>query len=206
MQYLHLCTSVLCLSSFASAQWSGSTENGIPEDAVAGSEAAVYFWHDYDADGLVDVLVLAPGGGGTLLRNASNGQFEDVTVASELFGKADEAFQAVWGDADGDGRVELFLPSYAGYSRMLEWNGKDAFEDVTLASGLPELRLVLDAHFAHSGDGDGADLHVVTLTGERFFHPQAGQWREIELGTAQTDEEPATVPATVQEARRRASE
>ncbi len=44
--------------------------------------AASLHWGDYDGDGRLDVLVLAPSGGGRLLQNVGLDGFVDVTVES----------------------------------------------------------------------------------------------------------------------------
>ena len=93
-------------------------------------QAPRFHWADYDGDGRVDVLVVAPEGGVSLLRNLGNAEFEDVTLGSGLAALGDEAHQGAWADYDGDGLLDLFLASYTGRSRLLRQNGSRVFEEV----------------------------------------------------------------------------
>ena len=78
-------------------------------------------------------------------------------------------------DADGDGRIDLFLPSAvvgtAGVRDALFLNrGDGTFEDVTLRLGLPKERASLGAA-AGDFDADGrADLFLTGIGDNRLFH------------------------------------
>ena len=74
-------------------------------------------WADYDLDGFDDLYVLTPGARDSLLKNAGDGTFSDVT---ELVGLADQfaSRSALWKDADGDGRPDLLLVSAEGQLRF----------------------------------------------------------------------------------------
>ncbi len=67
---------------------------------------------DFDNDGRLDVIMVRGGWENaarlTLLRNAGDGRFEDVTVAAGL-GEPIASHSAAWGDFDNDGRVDLYV-------------------------------------------------------------------------------------------------
>ncbi|HED64078.1 MAG TPA: hypothetical protein ENJ09_00850, partial [Planctomycetes bacterium] len=161
-----------------------------------------YAWGDFDSDGRVDVLELGGPSGPRLFRNWGEGRFEDVTLETGLVGLAEEAFTAVFADANADGRMDLFLPSYEGVSRLLLQNGEGRFEDRTAESGLAGLTHLVDAHWARTSDSGPPDLHVVGLDGEHFFHRSEGGFREVHLDTTRGYPVVSKAPATLAEARR----
>ena len=66
---------------------------------------------DFDNDGRPDLLVSCFGGV-VLYRNNGDGTFTDVTFRSGLAKDSGWATGAVWGDYDGDGWPDLFVPHY----------------------------------------------------------------------------------------------
>ena len=66
-------------------------------------------WGDFDADGLSDVVKLAPQGPLQLYRNAGAGELVDVTETSGV--RAYGVRSASWQDVDGDGRRRPALPA-----------------------------------------------------------------------------------------------
>lgn len=121
---------------------------------------------DYDGDGDADLFVpngatLADpehGPGARLFRNEGDLRFTDVTAETGLaFHRW--GYGAAVGDADGDGRDDLYVSCF-GNNALLMNRGGGRFEDVALAAGVAG-----DVWSAHASfgdiDGDGdLDLYV----------------------------------------------
>ncbi len=71
-------------------------------------------WGDFDNDGYPD-LVVTSYGGIRLFHNRGDGTFEDVTKRSGVGGHKGFFTGAVWGDADGDGLLDLYVCAYVDY-------------------------------------------------------------------------------------------
>jgi len=71
-------------------------------------------WGDFDGDGHEDLVVSAYGGL-RLFRNRGDGTFEDVSKASGVGGPTGFFTGVVWGDADGDGLLDLYACRYVDY-------------------------------------------------------------------------------------------
>ncbi|MDL2717835.1 MAG: FG-GAP-like repeat-containing protein [Acidobacteriota bacterium] len=71
-------------------------------------------WGDYDNDGFPD-LVVTSYGGIRLFHNKGDGTFEEVTKSSGVGGFKGFYMGAVWGDADGDGLLDLYICGYVDY-------------------------------------------------------------------------------------------
>ncbi len=142
------------------------------------------WWGDYDADGLEDAYVVQPDGSGRLLHNQGDGRFVDVT---ERAGLADLQGHhlAAWGDADGDGRADLYLAAWRGVSRLYVQLEDGTFADHTETSGLPAHAQPLDATW-RDVDGDGkADLQLVTELDDLVYRSAGeGRFEKVDLGLA----------------------
>ena len=136
---------------------------------------------DYDGDGWLDVYVVQGGrfppepnapGGDRLFRNRGDGTFEDVTSASRV-GSLVRGYGhgLTVGDYDNDGRPDLFLTRWRGYT-LLHNKGDGTFEDATGSAGLAGDRdLPTSAAFADfDGDGD-LDLYVCHYAVWDLDHP-----------------------------------
>jgi tetratricopeptide (TPR) repeat protein len=71
-------------------------------------------WGDYDNDGYPD-LVVTSYGEIRLFHSRGDGTFEDVSKKSGVGGRRGFWTGAVWGDVDGDGRLDLYVCGYVDY-------------------------------------------------------------------------------------------
>lgn len=140
------------------------------------------WWGDWDRDGLVDAFVVSADGSGRLLHQLGDRTFEDVTELAGL-SSVTGAHMAAWGDADGDGRLDLFLPARRAESRLFVQGEDGVFADATATSGLPAYA---EAEHAAWLDVDGdrrLDLHLVTAVDELVYRNEGrGTFRKLDLG------------------------
>src|SRR6266404_1489960 len=132
---------------------------------ISGGGSRDVAFGDFDGDGHTDLVIVGDDGRLRLLRNLSQGRFEDATVASGLGGVSHAGAVAV-GDYDNDGFLDLFVTSLdgAGEPALYHNRGDGTFEPDARAG---ELRRTLhgvaglDAAF-FDFDNDGLlDLIVV---------------------------------------------
>jgi len=146
-------------------------------------------WCDYDRDGDPD-FVIAPYAESDsssrlqLLRNLGNGTFEDVapTLGMDAGGHAETP---VWGDFDGDGWPDLFVPFYAheppGRSFLWRNQGDGTFVERAEQAGVamadvPELFKPEGADAA-DWNGDGSlDLYCASRL---FLNDGTGQFTDV---------------------------
>jgi enediyne biosynthesis protein E4 len=138
---------------------------------------------DYDNDGKLDIFFTNgaqfpemkktnPSYYNCLLKQKSDGTFEDVTAKAGLRGEnLDFNFGVAVGDYDNDGYEDLFICS-AGRNALYHNNGDGTFTDVTEASGIgtkpPNTLSVAAAWFDYDNDGL-LDLIVSNYT---YWTPQ----------------------------------
>jgi len=144
----------------------GKRSTQLPEDV--GSGAA---WGDFDGDGLPDLFLVDFAGplggkesslaklrGNRLYRNNGNGTFQDVTESSGLSWSG-AGIGAIWFDADGDGRDDLFVTTFG--ENLYFHNDGGHFSNRTRESGLGGIRGFWTGAAAADFDGDGRlDLYV----------------------------------------------
>lgn len=126
---------------------------------------------DYDADGDVDLFLTRVGLPDRLYNNDGSGRFTDVAARAGVLvaSPADGSAGAVFADADGDGRLDLFVTGNGRNGHTLFRNqGDGTFIDVTADSGLGLPPVDAEVGSASYGsafadwDHDG-DLDLVTL-------------------------------------------
>jgi len=141
-----------------------AAQMGISSGGGGGGSRDVAFG-DFDGDGHTDLVIVGNDGRLRLLRNLSQGRFEDATAASGLGGVSHAGAVAV-GDYDNDGFLDLFVTSLDGHGEPALYHnrGDGSFESDARAGELRrKLRGVvgLDAAF-FDFDNDGfLDLVVV---------------------------------------------
>ena len=114
---------------------------------------------DFDNDGDVDLFVPAEGRP-RLYRNENDGTFADVIDSAGDLAGVRRSFSAAWGDVDADGRLDIFVSSPSGASRLYLGDGRGRFQDATERLGLSGVGPSFGASFADAdGDGD-LDLAV----------------------------------------------
>ena len=91
---------------------------------------------DYDGDGLADVYLTRPFGGGRLYRNLGEFRFKDVTDESGITDDSVWGAGATFVDIDNDGDLDLYVCSYGGPNRLYLNQGDGTFKERAKAFGL----------------------------------------------------------------------
>jgi hypothetical protein len=142
----------------------GPTKDHILESSCGG--VALF---DYDGDGLLDIYLVTAGEltamrervphRNALYRNLGGWTFEDVSRQSGV-DLAAWGSGACVGDADGDGRLDLYVTNW-GPNALFRNRGDRSFENVTAAAGVAAGGWSTGCTF-FDADGDGdLDLYVV---------------------------------------------
>lgn len=121
---------------------------------------------DYDADGDLDLFFSSYLDRNVLMRNDGNFQFTDKSAESRL-DDAGPAMGCTWGDVDGDGWLDLFVPNRTGVqndmtpNRMYINDRQGSFDEVgeTLGVGQSMDPTLVAAFMDFDRDGD-ADLYI----------------------------------------------
>lgn len=121
---------------------------------------------DYDNDGDLDVHLTDFLGADHLMRNDGNFTFTDV-AASAGVNSGGFGYGGVWGDYDGDGWVDLYVPNRtqthasAILNHLYRNNGDGTFTDMAVALGVTdgEAPSLVAAFLDYDRDGD-ADLYL----------------------------------------------
>lgn len=134
---------------------------------------------DVDGDGWIDLYITSPSGPNVLFLNRGNGTFRR---ADDTFGAAiadGHSLSCVFGDADGDGRDDLFVTNYQSQvSRLLRSTGPAAFRDQTEQAGLSRRASSVGAAWGDVFNQRRLDLFVTTdswLSGANYTEDQLRQ-------------------------------
>ena len=96
---------------------------------------------DFDGDGWPDIYVANDKTENFLFRNKHDGTFEEIAndagVAYGQDGEATSSMGPVFADISGSGQLDLWV-SDAHYNRLMKNNGKRAFDDIGIVSGLSQ--------------------------------------------------------------------
>ncbi|HET9793797.1 MAG TPA: CRTAC1 family protein [Thermoanaerobaculia bacterium] len=174
----------------------GSGLDRLPPGEAAGGIAA-----DLDGDGRPEIFLTYAYSACRLLHNEGGGKFRDVTAESGLAGLSGTYTSAVFFDADGDGRLDLFVaaygdarttgPAYSGkngpgsrFFRQVPRGGKPFFVDETESAGFTDRGWAFAASACdYDGDGDD-DLYVANDFGKNCLYenvstPGTPRFREV---------------------------
>jgi hypothetical protein len=137
---------------------------------------------DYNNDGKPD-LAVSCFGGVVLYRNNGDGTFADVTKESGLDKDSGWATGVAFGDYDGDGFVDLFVPHYVDFDLkdLPTFGSKKTcqYHDIAVQCGPRGLKGYPDTLFRNNGDGTFSEVarQAGVDDSKRFFG----------LGTAWSD-------------------
>ena len=139
---------------------------------------------DYDGDGRPDLLVSCFGGV-VLYRNNGDGTFTDVTAKSGLSKDHGWATGAVWGDYDGDGWPDLFVPHYVDLDLhdLPEFGSKKTcmYHDVQVQCGPRGLKGSPDALYHNNGDGTFTEVAAQAgVDDPQHFFGLGAVWSDFE--------------------------
>ncbi len=138
---------------------------------------------DFDDDGDADVFVANDSDASYYYRNGGGGRFTEVGVwagcALNARGSAQASMGVAVGDADGDGRLDIFVTTFSEDSSTLYRGlGGGLFEDTTAQSGLgpPTFRPLSWGTVLADLDNDG-DQDLVVANGH--IYPQVDSHPEV---------------------------
>jgi len=116
---------------------------------------------DYNNDGLPD-LIVSCFGGVVLYRNNGDGTFTDATKAAGLDKDQGWATGVTFGDYDGDGNPDLFVPHYVDFSLsdLPQFGSKKTcqYHNIAVQCGPRGLKGSPDSLFHNNGDGTFSEV------------------------------------------------
>ncbi len=144
---------------------------------------------DHDGDGDLDIFA-ARYKGSSLHRNLGGGRFEDAGPAAGLAVGGFLPGAALFGDADQDGDLDIFVAARDGRDRLYVNLGTGRFEDRAGTAGLGTRPARAHGAFLSDLDGDGdTDIFVaVEGAGNRLFlNDRPLRFREVALEKGASD-------------------
>ncbi len=126
---------------------------------------------DVDNDGDLDLYLCNLLGKNKLLLNDGSGYFRDVSKEQNRgVGENERTNDAVFGDVDNDGDLDLFITNEESTNRLYLNDGNGYFTDVTESAGLKTISGGTSAAFADI-DGDGKlDLYVANWAAPNILY------------------------------------
>jgi len=158
-------------------------------------------WTDIDNDGDVDLFIAKCRGGGSnakideLHRNDGNGNFTDISVASNM-ADPQQSWSAAWNDYDNDGWMDALVGASSpddGMHRLKRNNGDGTFSDVTAGSGWDANTSLNIEHVSYDFDNDGfTDVmgggnKIMFNNGNMTFSPANYGFSEGSIGDLNND-------------------
>ena len=129
---------------------------------------------DYDGDGDLDLYLANDTTANFLFRNDGRGRFEEVAtragVGYNQSGEFSAAMHGSWGDVDGDGDPDLFVPDLT-FGGLFRNKGQGRFEDITIRSGI--------AAVSGQYSGWGASLEDFDLDGDLDLYVANGKFHHL---------------------------
>jgi hypothetical protein len=151
------------------------------------------------------VALFASAGGISLAEGAPSPQtpmFEDVTASSNVMATLPPAScgrwaaGAAWGDVNGDGYPDLFLPRPGGRSRLWVSDGSGVFQNQAASWGVADVGpSPAGASFADYDNDGRADLYVFGDHGNRLFHRKGRRFVDVTARAGIRDGENSTSAA-----------
>ena len=155
--------------------------SGMKDGAFAGGGVAI---GDVTGDGLPDVYLSRPCGGGKLFRNDGGFKFTDITMASGLAADVTNwASGCTMVDVDNDFDLDLAVCGYEAPNRLFLNDGKGKFHDAAVAAGLAFKGASIILTWADMDRDGDADAYLVTsraYDSEKLTPADAQRVREIE--------------------------
>jgi enediyne biosynthesis protein E4 len=139
---------------------------------------------DYNNDGRPD-LVVSCFGGVVLYRNNGDGTFTDVTKATGLDKDTGWATGVAFGDYDGDGNSDLFVPHYVDFDMhdlpLFGSRKTCQYHDVPVQCGPRGLKGYPDTLYHNNGDGTFTEVaKQAGVADEKRYFGLAAVWSDFD--------------------------
>ncbi len=157
------------------------TEKGTASGVGSSNNGISAAWGDYDNDGNLDLYVVNFYEQDELYHNNGNGTFTDVTYQSgiNIIASGNE-IDAVWGDYNNDGYIDLYLCKYYAENELYHNNGDGTFS-LTVGSGVRDVRDSEGAVWVDYNNDGYIDLYVVNREQDNRFFENNGDGTFTEI-------------------------